>query len=89
MPFLDFEDDAFAAVESAAASDLAQALTIADATLQLSEGVRPTAYHSYMGHTSITTTIDRYGHLLPGNETEAAGLLEQWLEANTGSAQYS
>jgi hypothetical protein len=29
-------------------------------------------------HSSITITLDRYGHLLPGNESEAADLLEQW-----------
>ena len=33
----------------------------------------------YMGHASITITLDRYGHLLPGNEHEAAELLDQWL----------
>ena len=32
-----------------------------------------------MGHASITITLDRYGHLLPGNEHEAAELLDQWL----------
>ena len=28
---------------------------------------------------AITVTLDRYGHLLPGNEHEAANLLDQWL----------
>jgi hypothetical protein len=32
-----------------------------------------------MGHITITVTLDRYGHLLPGNEREAAGLLDRWL----------
>ena len=32
-----------------------------------------------MGHASITITLDRYGHLLPGNEAHAANLLERWL----------
>jgi hypothetical protein len=36
-----------------------------------------------MGHSSITITLDRYGHLLPGNETQAATLLETWLNAST------
>jgi integrase len=35
---------------------------------------------SYMGHSSIETTYDRYGHLLPGNESEAAALLDAYLE---------
>ena len=29
-----------------------------------------------MGHASITITLDRYGHLMPGNEAEAADLLD-------------
>jgi hypothetical protein len=34
-----------------------------------------------MGHASITITLNRYDdHLLPGNEHEAADLLESWLE---------
>ncbi len=32
----------------------------------------------------ISITLDRYGHLMPGNEDEAAGLLDTCLErANT------
>ena len=33
----------------------------------------------YMGHASVMITLDRYGHLMPGNEEEAAGLLEGYL----------
>jgi integrase len=33
----------------------------------------------YMGHSSVTTTFDLYGHLMPGNEAEAAGLLDAYL----------
>jgi hypothetical protein len=33
-----------------------------------------------MGHSSITITLDRYGHLMPGNEDEAAELLDAYLE---------
>ncbi len=38
------------------------------------------ALSTYMGHASVTITFDRYGHLMPGNETEAAGLLDGYLE---------
>jgi hypothetical protein len=31
-------------------------------------------------YSSIETTYDRYGHLLPGNESEAAALLDAYLE---------
>jgi hypothetical protein len=33
-----------------------------------------------MGHSSVTITYDRYGHLFPGNESEAAGLLDAFLD---------
>ncbi len=38
-----------------------------------------------MGHSSVTITYDRYGHLFPGNEEQAAGLLDAYLEAATGA----
>jgi integrase len=42
--------------------------------------------HRYMGHSSITITLDRYGHLMPGNEDAAAELLDAYLErANTAA----
>jgi hypothetical protein len=37
-----------------------------------------------MGHSSITITLDRYGHLMPGNEDGAAGLLDAYLAAEEG-----
>ena len=33
----------------------------------------------HLGHASISVTIDRYGHLSPGNESAAAGLLDGYL----------
>jgi hypothetical protein len=39
------------------------------------------ALSAYMGHAGISITLDRYGHLLPGNEQEAAGLLDAYLTA--------
>jgi len=33
----------------------------------------------YMGHASVMITLDRYGHLMPGNDEEAAGLLDDYL----------
>jgi integrase len=32
-----------------------------------------------MGHASVTMTLDRYRHLFPGSEEEAAGLLDAHL----------
>jgi integrase len=54
------------------------------ASLMIAAGVNPKALSTYMGHSSITITLDRYGHLFPGNEDEAAELLDSYLErANT------
>ena len=39
-----------------------------------------------MGHSSVTITLDRYGHLFPGSEHEAAGLLDAYLARAGGEA---
>lgn len=38
------------------------------------------AITSYLGHASIQTTFDLYGHLMPGNEDEAIALVDGYLE---------
>ena len=48
----------------------------------IAAGINTKALSTYMGHASITITLDRYGHLLPGNEHQAAALLDTWLEAS-------
>ena len=45
---------------------------------------RPNHPPSYVGHSSITVTLDRYGHLMPGNEGEAAEMLAAYLDRGTG-----
>jgi len=49
------------------------------ATLMIAAGVNGKALQTFMGHSSITVTLDRYGHLFPGSEEEAAGLLDAYL----------
>jgi len=49
------------------------------AAYMIAAGINSKALSTYMGHSSITITLDRYGHLLPGNETQAAHLLDTWL----------
>lgn len=49
------------------------------ASLMIAAGVNAKALASYLGHASITITLDRYGHLLPGNEEQAAELLDAYL----------
>jgi integrase len=45
----------------------------------IAAGVNAKALSTYLGHASITVTLDRYGHLMPGNEHEAATLLDAFL----------
>ena len=45
----------------------------------IAAGVNAKALATYMGHASVTITLDRYGHLLPGNEDQAATLLDDFL----------
>jgi len=56
------------------------------ASLMIASGVNAKALASNMGHASVTITYDRYGHLMPGNETEAAALLDAYLEHATSPA---
>jgi len=49
------------------------------ATLMIAAGVNAKALQTFMGHSSITVTLDRYGHLFPGSEGAAAALLDAYL----------
>ncbi len=57
------------------------------ASLMIAAGVNAKALSTYMGHANISITLDRYGHLMPGNEGEAAGLLDAYLEAQREAAE--
>jgi integrase len=56
------------------------------ASLMIAANVNAKALSTYMGHASVTITYDRYGHLMPGNENEAAALLDDYLARATGDA---
>lgn len=56
------------------------------AAYAIAAGINPKALSSYMGHSSITVTLDRYGHLLPGNEAQAAHMLDNYLRQHTNAA---
>jgi integrase len=62
------------------------------ASLMIAAGVNAKALSTYMGHATISITLDRYGHLMPGNEGEAADLLDAYLArdlktgTNTGTS---
>jgi integrase len=53
------------------------------ASLAIAAGVNAKALSTYLGHSSVAITLDRYGHLMPGNEAEAAGLLDVYLSAGS------
>jgi len=53
------------------------------AAFMIAAGINAKALSTYMSHTSITVTLDRYGHLLPGNEHQAATTLDRWLNTQT------
>ena len=57
------------------------------ASLMIAAGVNAKALSTYMGHAAISITLDRYGHLMPGNEIEAAGLLDAYMERADTSAR--
>jgi integrase len=50
------------------------------ASLMIAAGVNAKALSTYLGHSSVTITYDRYGHLMPGNEEAAAELLDAYLK---------
>ena len=47
----------------------------------------PKALSTYTGNARISITLDRYGHLMPGSEEEAAGLLDDYLERADSTAR--
>ena len=49
------------------------------ASLMIAAGINAKALSAYMGHSSVTIMYDRYGHLMPGNEGQAAALLDGYL----------
>jgi integrase len=57
------------------------------ASLMIAAGVNAKALSTYMGHASVAFTLDRYGHLMPGNEDEAAGLMDAYLERANSQAR--
>ena len=57
------------------------------ASLMIAAGVNAKALSTYMGHSSVTITYDRYGHLMPGSEREAAELLDAYLSAAEKAAE--
>ena len=53
----------------------------------IAAGVNAKALQTFMGHANIWITLDRYGHLMPGTEAEAAGLLDAYLGPSVGATK--
>ena len=51
------------------------------ASLMIAAGVSAKSAQHLPGHSSIQITLDRYGHLMPGNEQEASRLLDRYLRS--------
>jgi len=50
------------------------------ASLLLQQGESPVYVKEQMGHSSIQVTVDLYGHLIPGGNTQAVDRLDQQPE---------
>ena len=57
------------------------------ASIMIAAGVNAKAISTFMGHANISITLDRYGHLMPGSEEEAAALLDSYLDAQHERAE--
>lgn len=50
------------------------------ASIGIAAGLNAKTLSTYLGHATITITLDRYGHLMPGSEVEARALLDAYLD---------
>jgi hypothetical protein len=57
------------------------------ASISIAAGLNVKTLSTYMGNATITITLDRYGHLMPGCEVEARALLDAYLAEPTEQAQ--
>ena len=55
--------------------------------LAISQGAHPKALQERMGHSSVTVTLDRYGHLYDGLDGQIADGLDDLLRTSRGSAR--
>jgi hypothetical protein len=61
------------------------ALTAPPLAARSTAGVNAKALSTFLGHASISITLDRYGHLMPGSGDEAVALVDAYLERTTGA----
>ncbi len=56
------------------------------ASFGIAAGLNAKTLSVYMGHANIRITLDLYGHLFPGSETEAASLLDAYFARQVGGS---
>jgi integrase len=49
------------------------------ASIAIAAGLNAKTLSTYLGHATITFTLDRCGHLMPGSEVEARAMLDAYL----------
>ena len=54
------------------------------ATQLLKEGVHPKVAQERLGHSTISTTLDLYSHVMPGMQEDAAARVDKALKAALG-----
>lgn len=52
------------------------------ASIGIAAGLNAKTLSTYLGHATITITLDRYGHLMPGSEVEARAMLDAYLDGD-------
>ena len=52
------------------------------ASIAIAAGLNAKTLSTYLGHATITITLDRYGHLMPGSEVEARAALDAYLDGS-------
>jgi integrase len=53
------------------------------ASIGIAAGLNAKTLSTYLGHATITITLDRYGHLMPGSEVEARAMLDAYLDRSS------
>ncbi|HVL38059.1 MAG TPA: tyrosine-type recombinase/integrase, partial [Fimbriimonadaceae bacterium] len=47
------------------------------ASLLFAQGAHPKAIQQHLGHSTISVTLDRYGHLFPDQQDQVADALDE------------
>jgi integrase len=56
------------------------------ASFAIAAGLNVKTVSTYLGHARIQITLDLYGHLFPGHEDEAAGMLDAYFARQAGGS---